>query len=257
MPTLAQIQQQLLHALHNPDSHPSGWIAAAELSPKQGLSVYRESVIAIHSQALALIYPVCQALLGKRYFDQAAKRYWQQSPSQTPSLSHWGAGWPTFIHAEASLAAMAYLPDLTRLEWALHQADEGPDSHLVDMTQLATDLAHPGLTWQLNPNASLLQSPYAIDHLWQAHQHDTSTLEQLDISRETPCHLLIYRPPQQRAQFTALSPAQWTLLQQTQAGLSFTQSLSEVLIDYPDFDPQSTLLQAIQMGWFSGYTLAA
>ncbi|HSW81885.1 MAG TPA: DNA-binding domain-containing protein, partial [Usitatibacter sp.] len=93
-----------------------------------GVAVYRASVAANFSAALAATYPVVRRLVGEAFFAEAARRFVLSHASASGDLTEYGAGFPAFLAAYPHASALEYLPDVARLEWACHECESSPDA---------------------------------------------------------------------------------------------------------------------------------
>lgn len=85
------------------------------------LAIYRNSVRIKHFQALKKIYPTVYKLVGADFFKQLSKEYQMAHPSSHWSLSEFGRMLPHFLLSYHRVQHLAYLPAVSRLEWAIHE----------------------------------------------------------------------------------------------------------------------------------------
>lgn len=135
--------------------------------------IYRGNLHAHWRRALASAYPVLRQLVGDAFFDDLAPVYGRAHPAQDPDLNRFGAALPDFLAGFAPAAGHPYLPDVARLEWAVHEAWFAPDDDrrvpaaalgglAPDAFETARAVPHPSLR--------LHASSWATAALWQAHQ---------------------------------------------------------------------------------------
>jgi hypothetical protein len=154
----------------------------ADRDEPAGLAIYRHNARGLTLRCLGAAYPVLHELVGDAAFAVLAQAYWLAEPPTRGDLADWGAslaGWLAASGAVASglTAAAPYLPDMARLEWALHCAELAGDA-APDLASLAL-LAHPEpaeLALCLAPACRLLVSAYPVADIWLAHheagEHD-------------------------------------------------------------------------------------
>lgn len=167
-------QQMLLRALLG-DARPgvvAGWLYAPARGPsvERGLAAYRANAGALAERALAAAYPTLQQLLGADSFAGLARHFWQRQPPQAGDIARWGGGLADFIADAESLADEAYLPDVARLEWAVHRAATAADAGLPQGLPLLATHDPALLHLRLAPGSALLNSVYPVVTLWQAHR---------------------------------------------------------------------------------------
>jgi hypothetical protein len=146
--------------------HGDGLPAAARLA------IYRHHVVTTLTDVLAGTFPVVRQLVDPRFFAYAAAAYLRVDPPASPCLFEYGATFPDFLAAFAPCRHLAYLPDVARLEWAIHAAFHADDAPGIDPIALATVAAPAAgrLRLRVNPAVTYLRSAWPVDRLWEAHQ---------------------------------------------------------------------------------------
>jgi hypothetical protein len=173
----AQRQQRLVQALAG-DRDPAqlqGWLRTPPAQLAHGWRAYQANAAATARRALAAAYPTVQRLLGPESFAALALALWQAHPPRQGDLAAWGEALPGYLAEAAALAAEPYLPDMARLDWAVHQAERArdDDAPATGLQQLASgDPAH--LTLHLRAGHAVLCSSHPVHTLWLAH-HDQPT----------------------------------------------------------------------------------
>ena len=156
--------------------------AAAALEQWQGgdctarFALYRGNLTETWRKTLGAAYPVVAQLVGAAFFGALAAAYGRAHPSDSGDLNRFGAHFASFLAAFPHVADLPYLPDMARLEWALHRAHyapAGPDSaaHAAWFGAL-TPAQLEEARLPLQRCCTLLASPWAIVPLWLAHQAD-------------------------------------------------------------------------------------
>ncbi len=182
--SLAVQQQALLAALWAPRPAEAlavlGDTALAGPTRERGLRAYRSNGRALAQRARAAAHPALAALLGEENFAALAHQLWLRHPPACGDVARWGAELPALIKSLPDLAEEEpYLPDVARLEWALHQAATAADA-AVDAASFALLAAHePGqLVLRLAPGTCCLASAYPVVSIVQAHLQGTPSLEE-------------------------------------------------------------------------------
>ncbi len=159
------------------------------------LAVYRNNVRSSLVRALADLYPVAGALVGDDCFTELASRFIAHHPPRGPVLIGWGGELADFIAAEPIFAGLPYLPDIARLEFALHQAYHAPDTTPLGLCAFRSlpPAALATLHLGLHPSVALLASDHPVDAIWQAH-HAPNVDAALAAIAPRPARLLIARP---------------------------------------------------------------
>ena len=136
-----------------------------------GMAIHRRNALANLRDALRAAYPVVARLVGEAFFDEAARRHALSVPSRAGDLNAYGGEFPAFLACYPPAAAIACLPDVARLEWAMHECFHAPDAPAPDFARLAAALQHPeALRLGLHPAARLVASRHAVLAIWEANQ---------------------------------------------------------------------------------------
>ncbi|MEJ2360671.1 MAG: DNA-binding domain-containing protein [Gammaproteobacteria bacterium] len=175
MPTLHEIQRQFCEALleHDP-AHISDQIRADFIGVKTGLEVYRNNVFTNLREALRTLFPVINKLVGEAFFNYTTEHFIHDYPSPAGDLNQYGGDFAEFLTAFEPASSLVYLPDVARLEWAIHLVYHARNAAELDRQRLS--LIPPGeygdLRFKLNPACRLVQSAYPVNDIWQVNQPD-------------------------------------------------------------------------------------
>jgi putative DNA-binding protein len=117
-------------------------------------------------------YPVVRRLVGDAFFNAAAAAYSLRYPSRGGDLNAFGDEFAEFLGAYAPASSLGYLPDVARLEWAVHECSDAADAPSFDFGALQHVPAecHGGLRLRLHPAARLLASGHPVVAIWEANQ---------------------------------------------------------------------------------------
>jgi hypothetical protein len=127
MPPLAELQSRMARALlEDPRALPIDVFAHGPTPISAALKVHRDTVLGGFSKALSIGFPTVAVLVGEAFFDQAAAAFALAHPPCDPSLDRFGDAFPGFIAAYAPAEALAYLPDVARLDQAIERAARAP-----------------------------------------------------------------------------------------------------------------------------------
>lgn len=166
-PALLETQRRFLAALYDDaETGPLTSITGNGLDPAARLRIYRHSCDQIQNLALRTTYPAILALVGDEFFDQTAHGYRAAFPSHCGNLQAFGQHLAEYLDGLPAVHALAYLPDVARLEW------------LRQESALSADCA----TWprpsvqrsRLHPSVRLLASPYPVLTIWRYSVQPTS-----------------------------------------------------------------------------------
>ena len=218
------------------------------------LSVYRATAVANAIAAVRLAFPVCAQITGDDFFDALARRFRDSSPSTEGDLNRYGAGFPAFLDGFEPIRALPYLPDVARLEWAIHQASTAADAEPADGRLLAgldaDALARARLRFV--PGFALLASDWPVADIWLRHADEADALAGIDLT-QAQC-AVVWREGW-RVRVAALAPAACALWQALYGRASVAGAWAAACAVDPAFDPGPAFAQALDAGWLHSIDL--
>lgn len=173
MQSLRDLQSRFAEAVFATKSTGFGLhIRPNGLGSARRVSVYRNNVLTSLTEALRVSYPVVERLVGAEFFAYAARCYVRDVPSRSGNLHDYGAAFPGHLARLPGAIALAYLPDVARLEWACQEVLHAPEAEPLDLEALAAVPAerHGDLRLYLHPASRLLASDYPLFRIWQVNQ---------------------------------------------------------------------------------------
>ena len=229
--------------------------AARELTPEEGLAIYRGSVVGKLNRSLRSIYPVCDRIVGEKFFDATAVEFIRRFPSISPDLGNYGAQFANFLANFEPAASLPYLPDVAHLEWHWHRIFNGEDTPPFDFQALGQI---PPENWEalifaLPKNSALLQSSYPIHRIWQVNQpeYDGEATVNLD---EGGIRIFLWRKDyDMRLDFPTIE--EWLVLKAFQAGERFGAICEQLCDRNPAIDVAALLPIFVQRGWVAGFSV--
>ena len=256
MPELSDFQSDFAAALRDRRRAPAmqRWLAGdAELVDRR-MAIYRANMVAAADKALSSAYPVIRQVVGAEFFHGLAREYQRGTPSTSGDLTDFGATFDAFLAAFEHTRSLPYLPDLARLEWAVHRAYGDADTPAWDPASLGSVEAErqAAIRFQWAPGTAVVASAHPIVRIWTIHQ---------------PGHDGEFSVDWQRAE-TALvtrngfavtvddcGRADATFIEASLAGAAFGDAAATALADHPDFDLGALLGRAIPARRICGFTL--
>jgi hypothetical protein len=210
-------------------------IAGDGLSPGARLAIYRHHVFTTLTDVLMSAYPVVCRLVDPRFFAYAADRYIREHLPASPCLFEYGASFPQFLSEFPPCQHLGYLPDVARLEWAIHAAGFADDAAPLDPARLAAVPPDetPWLVVRLDPSAAYVESPWPIDEIWRANQPGRDGGDAVDL-RSGPVRLEIRRRDGDVV-FRALDLATYAFRQALADGQPLTGAAGRALARRDDF----------------------
>lgn len=180
--TLLAQQQALLNAIGQRRSQDHALEKEADyalFTSDRSLKAYQINSDALAERVLSAAYPVVTALVSAETMAALARALWSQHPPTVGDLAQWGADFPAWLQHSPLLAELReqlpYLPDVARLEWALHTTETVADApsacpeslHLL--TQDAQEMpVRLGLRWAAG--VQVLDLNWSVDAVVTAHQ---------------------------------------------------------------------------------------
>lgn len=181
MSALAQQQQALVAALLVwPATNAINNIAAQiEDTGARGLKAYQANGHALAQRALQAAYPVVSQLVGEESFAQLARALWHAHPPTRGDIAQWGGDMAAFLESSAQLQDEPYLPDVARVEWALHRCAGAPDAP-ADLASLAllTTQGPDCLQLRMAPGCAVVRSTWPVASIVGAHVDGVPSLQE-------------------------------------------------------------------------------
>jgi len=213
------------------------------------LAVYRRAIAANRSGALLAAYPVVARLVGESFFAEATLQYSAAVPPGDADLNRHGAAFPEFLAAYEHAAAMPWLPDVARLEWASHEALLAADAPPFDFAKLAAvqEDEQAQLAFTLHPSVRLERSAWPVLAIWEANQPDRDGTPDRDAGADD---VLVWREDN-RARMALLSPVQAAIV----ARLANGRPLGELTGPGPGEELAAMLARLAGHGMLAGFSV--
>lgn len=250
--SLRELQGVMIEAMFKPEEElqaAAQWVKQqGELSAEQRVGIYRHSVQGILKQSLKSIYPVCEQLVGDAFLDMLADQVLTTQPPETPFLPEYGEAIVKALHEHPALAEMSWIAAVAQLEWARHHAWHGINQVPSDFALLGTlnEEQQLKVCFELPQSMQLIQSDFAIDDVWLAHQPENKIdLERIQIKKQT--YLIIWRAGRSLRQ-NNVTAEQYRFLEMVSQGANLqglTETFQEQLPVY--------LSEAISQGWIISF----
>lgn len=213
-------QQAFVDALLGRGEAPPGLVGG-----ERGLSAYRGNLVALSGQALAVPFARLRQALGEEEFKSLAWSFWRAHPPACGDLGEWGGALEGFLLERAGAASG--LPDVARLDWALHRAERAADVTLdADSLARLGDTPPEQLWLWLRPGVALLSQAGGPVLVWRQGW---------------------------RAQFQPLGEAEGAFMQALLAGVNLAAALDAAAVKgsgaAADFDFGAWLQAALQNAW--------
>src|SRR6266404_7277577 len=256
MPALRDLQRLFKDGLLADDEETVlAHIAGDGLDPRARLVIYRHHVLKTLTSTLESAFPVVCQLVDKRFFAYAADAFIREHPPAGACLVEYGALFPEFLEGFPPCQGHPYLPDMARLEWAVHQAAQVAEVRPLDRARFDAipldDL--PGLRFSMDPTLSYVSSPWPVDKIWRTNQEGAEPAE-LDLSAGGTC--LEVRRVGDGVSVRVLDPAAYALRHALAVGLMLEEAAAEALAVAPSFDLIGAIQKLLQDRIFTDFTLS-
>jgi len=182
MPTLHEIQDLFREALlDDPEPKLVDLVERDGLDPRARLAIYRHHVFITLTATLEAAFPVVCQLVDRRFFAYVADAFIRQHPPANPCLDEYGSAFPGFLGAFEACKGLPYLPDVARLERAIHLAAQAPEVAPLDPTLLGSVEPAEMARLRFTPRVGVayLVSAWPVDRIWRAHQGESEPMPDL------------------------------------------------------------------------------
>lgn len=171
---LAALQRDFRSAVASGDAAIEAAVKPDALGRARRVAIYRNAVRANWRGALQAVYPVVLKLVGPAFFNEAANRYATSHPSTSGDLHDFGGHFGAFLASYPYAGDLPYLPDVARLEWAMHEAFHARDVEPLAIARLG-DVApdrYGDLVFRVAPCVRLIDTAWPALAIWEANQRD-------------------------------------------------------------------------------------
>jgi hypothetical protein len=245
---VAELQRDFAAALlAGADAPPPAAIAGDAAHARRRFAIHRATVMQSLADALGHAFPVVRAIATEENFRFVARAYVRARPPLRPVLAEYGAGFAEFLAGVGpAVADLPFLPDLARLEWALHESYFAADAPALDAAALATvaPTDTPRLRLRLHGAARHVASDrHPIHAIWSAGAMPQPMPEGGEA-------VLATRPGHQ-VQVVALTPGDHALLGEIAMGAPLEEAAGAALAAEPGFDFAAALAAHLVRGTFA------
>ena len=205
------------------------------LDARARLSVYADAYFWRLRDALAENFPRLAAILGPDRFEDLARTYLTNHPSEDPSVRNVGGQLAAMIVGRRDLPP--WLADLARLEWTRLEVFDAPDAGVLvadDLRAVPPD-SWPGLRFTPVPSLALLRADRPVHEAW-------TSLDAPDLQRH-PTVLRVWRARDGRVFHAPMDPRAADALSRLIEG----QSFAEICAAFADLPPHEAGREAIAL----------
>jgi len=242
-------QQQLLTAIWQTESS----VIANHNLDERGINIYRRNLFANAQRALSISFPTIFSLLDSDASAKLSQEFLRFSPPNQGDWTSWGAEFPKFLDQAVVTVNYLYLADCARLDWHIHCALHGIDQNFEQSSlKLLLDNDPEHIRVKFNQNVSLLNSPYPIIDIFEAHHHSDKNQREIAMAKAQQALstnlveqvVMVYRPGFQ-PKVKHVTASEVKFIHCLMAGKSLAYSLDTVTND-KDFIFEQWLITAIE-----------
>jgi len=250
-PTLLELQHAVYRSVvEHDDAEAAACIVADGIDPAARLGIYRHTFASVLTNALRLSFPAVHRLVAAECFEGAARLFIEEELPRYANLDDYGAGFPEFLARFPPVAALAYLPDVARLEWTVSRALHAPDAPPLDVGRLEAlkEVEQARVQFAPHPAAALMRTDHPADSIWRAVlAQDDAALAAIDPASGR-VWLLVHRT-ESGVEVTRLSEAAWRFTEALFSG----HPLHSALEDAPGAEAHVLLAEHLAAGRFAGF----
>lgn len=222
-------------------------VPSKTLSQVERIGIYRRMFGLRMCEAMEIDYPGVKHYFGEESFNEIVMRYVSAYPSTSYTLNHLGRKFPQFI-GESALPDKEFLYDLARLELAVTENMDAPDSVILTHREIAAVSPEEWSSASLIPISALelMTFDYPVGEYLRKVIDEEPTDDDMERSA---CYIVVYRK-NYTAWFKELSEEEYALLHMLCSGTSLADSLDALVESFPD--KQRELEQRV-FEWFGDW----
>ncbi len=169
MRDLKTLQQDISALLlgGDPSARLLSALTSTSLPSQAKLQIHQNNYLLTLTSSLMDIYPVLMSFVGEQWLEAALKLFVKAYSPKQACLSAYGGDLAAFLGGFEPAAAMPYLSDVARLEWAIYQCQNA-----IDETALTAK------EWQKNAGPDMVNKTFSM---MKAHSFITSDFPLLDL----------------------------------------------------------------------------
>lgn len=204
-------------------------LPSLHLSPVERIAIYRRMFVLRMIDAMEIDYPGVKHALGDS-FNDTVMDYVGKYPSNSYTLNHLGRRFPPFIR-DSDLPQKEFLYDLSRLELALTENMDAPDSPLLSGETIARLQPEEWEKASLVPVTALtlMEFEYPAAEFLRAVVDDDSPA----VPEEKEHNSVVVYRKQHATWFKQLSPEEYALLSSLCSGIPLVRSLELLVERFP------------------------
>ncbi len=230
------------------------WLAGGTDHVDKRVALYRANMVAAADKALSAAYPVIRQVVGREFFHGLAREYQHETPSTSGDLTQFGTRFDAFLAEFEPTQSLPYLPDLARLEWAVHRAYGAADA--PDWNAATLSAVEPGrqteIRFEWSAGLAVIESRHPIVRIWKIHQPGYSG--EFSVAWDRADTALVARDGF-AVDVDECSPGAAAFVHASLTGASFGDAAAAALHGHPEFDLGALLARAFAARLICGFIL--
>lgn len=259
---LQTLQRWMQHVIEHPGTDAEAWnseqaqneisyeeaylnvVPSATLSQVERIGIYRRMFGLRMCEAMEIDYPGVKHYVGETSFNDIVMQYVSAYPSTSYTLNHLGRNFPRFV-SESALPDKEFLHELARLELALTENMDAPDSVILTHQEIAAVAPDDWASVSLIPISALelLTFDFPVGEYLRRVIDEEPTEK---IIQRSSCAIVVYRK-NYTTWFKELSAEEYMLLRLLCSSTSLADSLETLVESFPD---KQTELEHHVFEWF-------
>ena len=256
MPELLEVQSGFAAALRDASQTAATrrWLAGDAAHVERRVAIYRANMVAAADKALSAAYPVIRQVVGAEFLHALAREYQRGTPSTSGDLTEFGATFDRFLADFEHVKSLPYLPDLARLEWAVHRAYGAADAPDWDAAALGTvePDRQAAIRFQWTPGLAVMVSAHPMVRIWTIHQPGYAG--EFSVAWDLADTALVARDGFV-VTVVDCGPGDAAFVGASLAGATLGDAAAAALEHHPDFDLGALLGRALAARQICGFTL--
>ena len=247
MPSLAETQWRVRHALITGDATPVAGLLLGGRDPQKRLAIHRRHYETSLVTALAGKFPATAWLVGTPFLTATARAFVGKRPPEAPCIAEYGDDFPNFLSTRPGTEHLPYLRSFAELEWAI-----GLVSIAIEQPALATDAMAgidekvlPEVVLALQPGLRYLHAMWPVDDLVKLYLTNSAPNE---FSLEAADTWIQVRGARGAFDVRRLEPGDFVFRRVILEGRSIGEAAERALDTTTGFDPGRGLAAAIAEG---------
>lgn len=252
--SLKKIQSIFAQSIYADENAILTKIKPSTIANNERLQIYKDNVLITLNQNLKAKYEAVCKLVDERFFKYVANEYIKNYHPTSGNLDEYGESFADFLRDFPATKELKYLPDIARLEWALHTAYFAADAEKIDSSALSK--INPEqlgeLHFTLHPSAQIITSAFPIEKIYLLAMGLSE--ENIDINSGGE-NILVVRP-EYKIEMMVIDNAEASFLTELESGKNLFQAFEDANAIDNNFDLGMALQKFLGNGVFVEFNVS-